>query len=601
MRLSDIFTGKSKSEDIGRNQKTGSLSPSRAAAFNRQIRSLVPGQTFQGEILSRHGGDIQIRLADDFVLNAKLDQNLNIEVGKNMTFEVKNNGSSLTLSPLFANVATDVNVLKALDMAGISANETSVAMTEQMMEAGLPIDKSSIQQLYREINAFPDAEISDIINLHKLGLSVNEENVNQMIAYRNLNYQLAQGIETVMDLIPDMLDALVAKGDLEGASGMYRELLQLAGQAVLDQEILSQEIPSGEETLTEEAFRGETLAGNVSGGEILEGSFSADHVLDEAILMKEVLEQGNQPKQAENAVSDVSRPLAEQTQMPEIPKQLRESLAQTLHQALSLSELSSQETEQLSRQILQFENGETKGEGVYSVLSRLLEQAAERGSEGRDVTRLLLSRKEFREMPGNTLREAWSLRPQDVAEPDKVESFYRRLESQLKGLRQTMENAGQNGSEAYKAVSNLSQNVDFLHQINQTYTYIQLPLRLQQGRAQGDLYVYTNKRNLAEKDGKVSALLHLDMEHLGPVDVYVAMQNNKVNTKFYVCDDEMLDFLEAHMDLLTSRLQKRGYDISFSMETRGEKDLSTSNGGLAPLLEKEKGVALSQYAFDVRT
>ena len=164
-----------------------------------------------------------------------------------------------------------------------------------------------------------------------------------------------------------------------------------------------------------------------------------------------------------------------------------------------------------------------------------------------------------------------------------------------------MENAGQNGSEAYKAVSNLSQNVDFLHQINQTYTYIQLPLRLQQGRAQGDLYVYTNKRNLAEKDGKVSALLHLDMEHLGPVDVYVAMQNNKVNTKFYVCDDEMLDFLEAHMDLLTSRLQKRGYDISFSMETRGEKDLSTSNGGLAPLLEKEKGVALSQYAFDVRT
>lgn len=133
------------------------------------------------------------------------------------------------------------------------------------------------------------------------------------------------------------------------------------------------------------------------------------------------------------------------------------------------------------------------------------------------------------------------------------------------------------------------------------YTYVQLPLRLQQGNAHGDLYVYTNRKNLAGKDGAVSALLHLDMEYLGPVDVYVAMQKNKVNTKFYVADDGMLDFLEAHMDLLTDRLQKRGYDCSMSMEIRGEKDSDASKEGLGPILGQEKGVALAQYAFDVRT
>ena len=41
------------------------------------------------------------------------------------------------------------------------------------------------------------------------------------------------------------------------------------------------------------------------------------------------------------------------------------------------------------------------------------------------------------------------------------------------------------------------------------------------------------------KDGNVSALLHLDMENLGPMDVYVAMQNNRVNTHFYMQDDDM--------------------------------------------------------------
>ena len=54
-------------------------------------------------------------------------------------------------------------------------------------------------------------------------------------------------------------------------------------------------------------------------------------------------------------------------------------------------------------------------------------------------------------------------------------------------------------------------------QINQTYAYIQLPLHLRQGEHKtGELFVYTNKKNLAGRDGRVSALLHLDMEHLGP-------------------------------------------------------------------------------------
>ena len=132
MKLTDIFAGRTKNEDIGRLQKAPA--PSNTAAVNRQIKSLVPGQTIQGEIVSRNGGEVQIRTADDLILNAKVDQNMNIEVGKNMTFEVKNNGSSLTLSPLFTNMSMDINVLKALDMAGISANPVSVAMTKQMME-----------------------------------------------------------------------------------------------------------------------------------------------------------------------------------------------------------------------------------------------------------------------------------------------------------------------------------------------------------------------------------------------------------------------------------------------------------------------------------
>ena len=40
-----------------------------------------------------------------------------------------------------------------------------------------PIDKNTLQQIWHESNSFPDAEIMDIVNLHRLELPVTEENI----------------------------------------------------------------------------------------------------------------------------------------------------------------------------------------------------------------------------------------------------------------------------------------------------------------------------------------------------------------------------------------------------------------------------------------
>lgn len=619
MKLTDIFAGRTKNEDIGRLQAAAPPS-SNTAAVNRQIRSLVPGQTVQGEIVSRNGGEVQIRTSDDLVFSARVDQNMNLEVGKNMTFEVKNNGSALTLSPLFTNVSTDVNVLKALDMAGISVNETSVAMTEQMMKAGLPIDRNSILQLYREVNAYPNAQISDIVNLHKLGLPVNRENVNQMAAYRNFNHQLVQGMETVMDALPRVMEELTAKGDMAGAARLYQELLHMAGEGGL-----AQALPLGTagETVGTAA---EGNAGGAQGTEMqnpgvqdpngssqngqnpnvpgsngqdpLEGTAAVDREAQKALEMAVKLSMD--PNEIETAEkSGMQKESGTQTQ--EIPAGLREAVSRELTQVLSHLELSPRESAELAQQIRQFAQENADVGKLFQGVQQLLEKAAGDTPGGKEALQQLLSRKGLRTLLGDTIKNSWTVRPQEVADPHRVEDLYQRLNRQIRGLAQTLETVGQGGSEAFKAASNMSQNLDFLQQVNQMYTYVQLPLRMQQGNTHGDLYVYTNKKNLAGRDGAVSALLHLDMEHLGPVDVYVAMQNSKVSTRFFVADDEMLDFLEAHMDLLTDRLQKRGYDCSMSMEVRGEKASGSTKGGLEPLLEQEKGVALSHYAFDVRT
>lgn len=539
MRLTDIF---STDKQIADKQRAEQPDYTKTAAVNRQIRLMVPGQTIQGEIVSKSGGEIQIRLADDMIMNARLEQNMNLEVGKNMTFEIRNNGRSLTLSPLFANMATNANTIKALDMALLPVNETTVEMTKLLMEAGLPVDKNTLQQVYREINSFPDAKLSDIVDLHKLSLPVNTENVEQIASYKNLTHQIVNGMTDVTIELNSVIDSMVSSGDIEGAARLYSEILSIVGES----SSMPQESPADGKIIIEESIENPDTVINTTGAAGKGAAASALSLLEE---------------------------IAGKSKAGDEPRTL--SLSRIIGQRIA------PDTDQ-------------------GTLIRIANEAIQRALRGHDTGMLkkLLGDEGLRKAVNESLQRAWTLKPEDVADPKKVEELYSRLGRQMKSLSQALENEGQTSQNAYKAVTNMTRNVDFLHQLNQMYAYVQLPLRLNQGNAHGDLYVYTNKKNLSAKDGRVSALLHLDMEHLGPVDVYVAMENSNVSTNFYVQDDSMLDFLSEHMDILTARLQKRGYNCTFGLQVRGTDE--EKEGGVKTLLRQDGHVALAQYAFDVR-
>ncbi len=594
MKLSQLFTGVSKTDNRkGETGRSGQAQYARTAELNRQIHSLVPGQTIRGEIVARNGNEVQIRLAEDMVMNARVDQSINLELGKNVTFEVKSNGGTLSLSPLFTNIAVDATVLKALDMAALPVNEVTVEMTEQLMKAGLPVNRNLLQQVYREINSFPDGEVSDVVDLHRLQLPVNRENMQQMESYRNLTHQLIKGMTSILDALPEAANSMMAEGNVQGAAGLYGEIFSMIGEGT---EI--REIPAAPENVTSAGeTEGETLP---SGTEPAEEVVSAEKGSVQMTPEQEAESGGKVPSR----VLPAGLPEFGSTSAPEaaVSQATRQTLAGHLSQALEELQLPPEEAERFGEAMGRFARGEMGAREFLETAGKLL-NAARHTEGGVRLLQNVFAGKEFQSVLTSQIREMWTLRPEEVAQPRRVEEFYRSLDRQLKGLAQALEAGGQENSTAFRATTNLSQSVDFLNQLNQMYTYVQLPLHLQQSEAHGDLYVYTNRRSLADNDGKVSALLHLDMEHLGPVDVYVTLQTSKVATKFYVADDEILDFIEGHMDLLTKRLEKRGYSCSVSMTKRGEQESGgqEGKGGLAPLLQQGTGILLSHYAFDVRT
>ncbi len=245
----------------------------------------------------------------------------------------------------------------------------------------------------------------------------------------------------------------------------------------------------------------------------------------------------------------------------------------------------------------QVRGGGLPAKDVLALIRHILSGAGKQEMPSQVLERLFGGR-EFEGLLKAEMGRQWLIEPRDVADPHKVEQLYERIREQSARLHEAMQAAGKADLPVAKSVQNLQNNVDFMNQMNHVFAYIQLPLKLAGNNAHGDLYVYTNKKNLASRDGNVSALLHLDMEHLGALDVYVAMQQNKVSTNFTLQDESALDLIEQHISLLDERLTKRGYALKAQFQIKEEEQ---EGGIMQTILNQEKNISvLSRTSFDMR-
>lgn len=582
MRLSDIF---SPSPRPVKGEKSASLRSGGSSSdnINRQIKALTPGKVIQGEVLDKNGGEVRIKLSDDMVLTARLDKDVNVEAGRLLAFEVRNNGSFLSLSPLFTNTANTDTVLKALQMAGLPVNSDTVAMTDAMMQQGMSIDSKSLQSMFKEVVAFSQTDPVNIVTLHQLGLEVNEENIQQLENYQNLRYQLLEGITDVLSELPGALQQAVAAGGEEGGVKMYQALLGL---------FLTESAGEGEEGEVSENLTEGTVSPGKGEQVLQEAGVQAPAAGQEAGNTQEAVSlaafaEGENAMQEALAGLTAGEDISAESRLPLNPEE-RNTLAALLE------ELPKESLPDKENFLMALRQGSLDTREVLTALSHV------QGGEAAEKALVeLLKSPEFGKLFREQVLEQWALKPDEVMKENKVEELYDKLQKQLDNMKEILQNAGAGQTAAAKNAGNVSQNLDFMNQMNHLYTYVQLPLKMAGGQTTGDLYVYTNKRSLAERDGNVSALLHLDMENLGPVDVYIAMQQERVSTRFTVRDDDMLDFLNDNMHILNERLEKKGYSMHCEMSVREE---AAKESPIAHILNGDRNnTVLAQYGFDVRT
>ena len=212
----------------------------------------------------------------------------------------------------------------------------------------------------------------------------------------------------------------------------------------------------------------------------------------------------------------------------------------------------------------------TKDSSVVGTLNDI-KNMLENTSADAGVLRSLFSGDMFKLMIKDALQQQWLIKPDDLARnPKKMDGLYEKIEQQISRMEDIMKASGTQNSQASALAENIKGNVEFMNQVNEAYTYVQVPLKMNGQNASGQLYVYTNKKNISDPDRELSAFLHLDLDHLGSTDVSVKMHHKKVNTNFYLDSDESYALVKQFLPVLEKRLQDKGYNCELTVNNEAK-------------------------------
>lgn len=618
------------------------------------MQELEPGSTFEGTVNSVKNGKVVLALGNGQTITARLDGKVSIQPGESMFFQVRSNdGTTIALRPYVQ--AGNINnpiLLNALTAAGVPATERNITMVDSMMKEQMSISRQSILDMGRVVGSNPNVNVNTAVLMTKIGLPVSAEMASQFenymvdqhaivdemdLAMNQLGRLLGDadlGEEQSFELYGKVLDILNGEGetpaqttdglqqndtgtmvnagenieteaavqqskDGAAAEGVQKQVQQQNTKDLISMGAAGQEQSAGVAENTENIV-GEQTAGNAA--QSMQTGIDAADVLkntqaDTAVDFKNVQGQTDTSEQIldQNGLDHLKRllqnipTLTGNTDLFEVQEE-EDVFVDTMSgddAGKKAFELAQAEPEVTLKQSM-------TAEDFLNTLRDALKQNQEYGFAG--MTKLFGS-KEFAAILKNRAEKQWLLEPEQLREASKVSDLYERLDHQMKQMENVMKAAGVTQNSFVQTAADIRSNIEFMNQINQVYTYVQLPLKLSGQNASGDLYVYTNKKNLNDPEAELTAFLHLDLENLGSTDVSIRMKDKNVKTNFYIADDASYDLIEKHLPVLEKRLAQKGYRCSITM-SKEEKKVEF----VEDFLQRDMPQAgtLHRYSFDVR-
>lgn len=521
---------------------TNALRQTAQVTGNMLLAQMQPGETFSGDIIDVRGYAIKILLGNDKTLDASTTDSKNLNIGDHITFNVSSNdGKTVMIKPLKINTYNTNVLLKALEAADVPSTERNVSVVKAMMQNEMSIDKQSLGEMIKKVDTLEAENPQDVVMMERHSIPLTKENVEQFGAYRNCEHRIMAQAQTVAEEIPNLIKEALSLKEGEGISLSSSNTNENEKQVVeLAKNIIN--ILSDEQVINESDAK--VIPKMIKSEVINEQPIIENNGEDETFLDK-------------LNMNDDGVVLTIDTGSTNEPKE-----------KLSLSQVMDKLNTLTGNELKEFIDSTEFKEFIKDKVEKNFEL---------NVNKL-----------GNTEDEV----------KENVKKLYERLDKKTESFMNLLENSGYKDNNLYQTSSNMRNNMQFMQDLNQMAAYIQLPVKFNESKAHGDLYVFNRKGGKPVNKDSISAFLHLDLEHLGATDIDVLLEGKALKTQFSLKDKSSIDLVEAHLHELEDRLTKRGFSVSVSaIQMPADKN----ENAFLEVLEKDKPqISIKRYSFDVR-
>lgn len=545
------------------------------------LNEMSKGMIFEGTVSSVRGNQVKLALSNGQQILARLAGKFSFEQGQSVFFQVKNNdGGTIEIKPYTVDgEGANLTLMDALKAAGLSVDGINLSMVNKMMEEHMPIDKTSLNQMYQLVQDNKDINVTTLVELKRLGIEINQVNAAQFENYANDKQAITIAMDSLIDELPNALSA--EDLSIYKLVTQARDILNIVTEGLPEEAFISSEASdmSQYETIMRDNQSAPVVKKHFNIAELFESLNSVSgesqdihttQKINNAPATDTILLQENETK------SNTIGFLLSDKQIEELNEQVRMLLPNLQENNISLY------------------SEDSSVVGILNDIKSMLENTPANA----DTLRHLFSGEAFKLMLKEALEQQWMIKPGDLEKnPKKLDGLYDKIEKQITNMEIILKTSGVVNPKAEALADNIRGNIEFMNQINEAYTYVQVPLKMNEKNASGQLYVYTNKKSMSNPDKELSAFLHLDLEHLGGTDVSIKMLHRKVTTNFYLDSDESYALVKQFLPVLEKRLQDKGYNCELNVNS-GSKQMNFVAGFLKKDLPPTGQV--HRYSFDIR-
>ena len=603
-QLGSYMTSGNKNTSIKRSGESGSV---------KESALIAKGQIFEGSVSSIDGKKVTLSLPNGQTMTARLEGNVSLEEGTSVFFQVKSNdGKTIEITPLQNGNINNPILLNALSEAALPQTGRNIELVNTLMQNNLPINADNLARMGRLASSHSDVDIMTLIRMDQFGIEPTPENIDNFVRFEENSNAILEDVKNFVSSLPEALASLnLSKTDIIEIQQAIIDVSNykldgeapVNGELPIDQEVVEMDNmtrnPEAESTVSSEKAAVSTPEEN------LQSKLQASDSLEAELAMNQgekVSSESGEKAAASNANESVVNPNAQDEAVVVTESKAGETSVRT--EAFSQRQELATELKNVpgfmeANPQLFDEKGNLKADiPDRQILTALNDFLKNNPDISKSMIKDIFSGKGYQSALSNVLESEWLMKPDEVSLKDSIRKMYEKIERQISNLDKVARAiAGENNpiSDSLKGVKS---NIDFMNQINQLYSYVQIPLRMANQSATGDLYVYSRKKKGQGESDDISAFLHLSLNHLGNTDIAVTMHKKQVGIRFYLDDPISYQLVNDNLDKLDDKLRAKGYIPNILLtDTPCEENLALKMLDSNTVNTEQK---IKRYSFDVR-